>query len=290
MDRKIFALAVVLLVWPLVSEADDRPSANRLAVKPSEFNGTYAGRLNNSQVDSVHLKCEGGKACILTMSGSPPEVYQEITALDSRNYPEADSALKYAREHKAAAGAELVKGSPLAVLLESNAKISVCIDLRKLKQNGRPAEPPAYTILCKVDSDPWGKPAVLYMGTILANCGPVLCRFGFLPMFAVAAAKPRASGTPGYLGTWEYSKGQSLVRVAFESEGRCRISDTERGQAVEGRCRYSESGTTVSITHFANLQGDGSEQKLPEPLSFQYEADTDSMTWGGQEFTRTVEK
>lgn len=168
-------IAALIAAWSLVALSAHGQAEDRSAVRPGDFNGKYVGSLAGQM--RVRLECDAGR-CTLIVPDSPAMVYGLISPLPARNYAEAENALKYAQDHKDGKSEEVVKGSALDALLHSSAKIRTCLDLRQTNN-----DPPAYTILCNLDGTPWQKPSVLYMGTILANCGPVFCRFGMLPMF-----------------------------------------------------------------------------------------------------------
>ena len=73
----------------------------------------------------------------------------------------------------------------LEPLLASSAQIDSCLDLdRAVDRMMQPAPyPGGYTLLCKLDRNPWEKPALLLMVTLPAACGQAFCRYEIVPVF-----------------------------------------------------------------------------------------------------------
>ena len=92
-----------------------------------------------------------------------------------------------------------------------------------------------------------------------------------------------SSGT--YLGKWEYKDSDSSVRIALEQGGKCGILIGGRVggvlEGIGGHCRYTETGSTISITEIADLKGSRSPQLL-RPIVLRYEAETDTISLIGE--------
>jgi len=148
---------------------------------PGPFDGTYDAEFpekvgQRAPFVKWMLSCRAD-LCRLSIADEPAEKFDRIDPLRESHIAEARRAVQYARERKAAATQERPE---LAPLLDSQAELESCVNLSK--RAARSSEP-GLLILCKLSRDPWKKPAVLLMGTILANCGPAFCRYSMFPMF-----------------------------------------------------------------------------------------------------------
>ena len=110
-------------------------------------------------------------------AGENSDKFDAVRPVRASILEQANYALGYAREHK---GPALAERPDLKPLLDSRARIAECIDLGKMDSQ---VQQDGYIVLCKLDGNPWPKPVVLLLGTILANCGPAFCRFEIIPLF-----------------------------------------------------------------------------------------------------------
>ena len=83
-----------------------------------------------------------------------------------------------------------------------------------------------------------------------------------------------------YLGHWEHKDDESSVRVVLEQGGKCGIFIGGKvGNVFEGmggHCRYTEDGSTISVTEIVDLKG-GAAEELPRPVVLRYQAETDTL-------------
>ena len=161
--------------------------------KIADFEGFYSATLpkkigQSTPTTTFELRCEAASGCTLKGSDLPAEIFDKVGPLPRGAISQARFALQYAKEHKS----QGVQQEPwLSSLLDSNSEISACLDLRKAKPTYAGGDTPGLNILCRLNQNPWKEPVLLYMGTILANCGPAFCRYGILPLFK---ANTRLSG------------------------------------------------------------------------------------------------
>jgi hypothetical protein len=118
------------------------------------------------------------RICTLAMGGTTAK-FQNLEPVTPKHLSQAQFALKYAREHKANGKQQ---APHLSALLDAASVLSSCIDLGVPHPNARDEER-GLTLLCALDRNPWERPVVLLLGTILANCGPAFCRFELFPLF-----------------------------------------------------------------------------------------------------------
>jgi hypothetical protein len=151
---------------------------------PSKFYGSFAIELPETVGQAKPtvkwtLRCREGQ-CALASGNEPAQVFDKLEAARSEHFAQAQFALKYAKEHKA----EGKKAAPyLSALLDSDSELQSCIDLGYRKPSFPGADVPGMTLLCGLRSNPWPRPAVLLLGTLLANCGPAFCRYEIVPLF-----------------------------------------------------------------------------------------------------------
>jgi hypothetical protein len=151
----------------------------------SPFVGTFEGKMGfDDSGMMLSLTCKSESECqlksVFTSNGNTPHEYSE--KLDSiepvEHINEAEEALKYAKEHKSE---KITNKEDKAIfenlqpLLNSDINIEKCIDLN-LGGKG-------YTLVCSTKKPAWEKPSLLYMGTLLASCGEIFCRFVIYPLF-----------------------------------------------------------------------------------------------------------
>jgi hypothetical protein len=167
----------------LAAAAPDRPYPPPPQAKPQDFKGVFEIELpervgQKTPLVKATLNCAAG-TCKLTMGKDLNEVYDKLDQVRPSHFGQAKFALKYARERKDKAKEEAPYLGPL---LESDAAIQSCVDLGYVKPRFPGADMPGMTLLCRLDRNPWNKPALLLMGTILANCGPAFCRYAITPL------------------------------------------------------------------------------------------------------------
>jgi hypothetical protein len=165
---------------PALTVAAPPPLPAPAAIKPAEFSGVFEAvfpKIIGQKTPTVkaRLRCEYPTRCTFDIEESSPEIYDKLIPLRISHFSQARFALDYAREHKSNAKLESPELGPL---LDSTATLDTCIDLQQTKLDA-----PGLMVLCKLDRNPWQQPVVIFMGSILANCGESFCRFGLLPMF-----------------------------------------------------------------------------------------------------------
>lgn len=148
--------------------------------------GSYGARFPAHAGESppslqVSIDCRPAAGCMVAF-GASAEHFEAIRLLPERLLYQPRFALRYARERLARAAAARPDLEPL---LRSRAEIESCIDIdRAVDRLMQPPDyPGGYLLLCKLDRNPWQKPVLLLMGTLLADCGPVFCRYEILPLF-----------------------------------------------------------------------------------------------------------
>ena len=168
----------------LAAAPPDRPHLRPPPANPVDFDGAYEADLpetvgKSAPMVGATLRCKDG-TCTFAMGKDSKEVYDKLGSINPSHYSQAKFALAYAKEHKANASEE---APHLSALLDSDSNLYSCVDLGYINPRFPGADMPGLTILCKLDRNPWKKPVVLLMGTILANCGPGFCRYAIVPMF-----------------------------------------------------------------------------------------------------------
>jgi hypothetical protein len=157
-------------------------------VKVSDFVGVYSNTFperigQSTPTATFELRCDASDGCALKVPNLPSEIFDKAGPLHRSALSQARFALQYAKEHRSQA----VQQEPwLSKLLESDAEISSCLDLGKTKPTYAGGDIPGMNVLCRLSKNPWNKPVVLFMGTILANCGPAFCRYGLMPLLKSA--------------------------------------------------------------------------------------------------------
>jgi hypothetical protein len=159
------------------------PAAVR-AQTPAGFSGTYSIELpervgEKTPLVKWQLSCEG-TSCTLAIAGDQAEVFDRLQPATRQDFEYARNALRYARQHKDAAEDQAPHLMPL---LDSASDLHSCIDLGFRKPRSPDSEQAGYTLLCKPEHTPWHRPVVLIFGTVLANCGPLFCRYEIVPLF-----------------------------------------------------------------------------------------------------------
>ncbi|MBI1942830.1 MAG: hypothetical protein HYS35_04120 [Betaproteobacteria bacterium] len=129
----------------------------------------------------MKIECALAAGCAV-LFGSSAEIFDAIRVFPERLLFQPRFALKYARDRLARAVAARPDLEPL---LRSGAEIESCIDMERAADRlmQPPDYPGGYLLLCKLDRNPWQKPALLLMSTLLASCGPVFCRYEIMPLF-----------------------------------------------------------------------------------------------------------
>lgn len=161
-----------------VAMAPNRPHPKPPEMKPAEVEGTWGTFISANEGQKgppskeLVLRCKTG-SCVLSIDKKEAEIYDKPAPVRSSHFQQARRALDYARERR-----EIAKEAApwLAPLLDSQSDLRACMDLT-------PAVVPGMMLLCTLDSNPWKKPVVIMMGTILASCGPAFCRFALQPLF-----------------------------------------------------------------------------------------------------------
>jgi hypothetical protein len=95
-----------------------------------------------------------------------------------------------------------------------------------------------------------------------------------------------------HLGMWEHKDSHSFLRVILEHKGACsifvggKVGDVFEG--IGGRCHYSETERTISITDIADFGSKQAPEQLPHALTLRYDADTDTIVVTSGRSTRLV--
>lgn len=170
---------------------NEAPQGEPSVTRVSEFEGFFSAQLppegNGTAPTNFSARCDVAIGCMVKTDGLPGELFDRVTHLNSKVTSQAKFALRYARDHREKA----IELEPwLAPLLNSSADISACLNLGRIKPNYSGGGTPGRNILCRLNNSPFREPVVLYMGTILANCGPAFCRFGIMPLFAKQGRNP----------------------------------------------------------------------------------------------------
>jgi hypothetical protein len=158
-------------------------SAARGQIAP-QFLGTFAIDLPETVGQKAPLvkwilRCQDSK-CALALGNQATQTYDKLEPARAEHLSQARSALKYARDRKSIGKTE---APHLAPLLDSDSDLESCIDLGYAKPSFPGADLPGLTLLCTLQRNPWRRPVVLLLGTLLANCGPAFCRYEIFPLF-----------------------------------------------------------------------------------------------------------
>lgn len=182
--------------WELMKESTASPdllkliAANSISnlpkkVNPQDFTGLFTMKIpskaNGSETKTeINVECDPASSCTLMIGKDQTEIFNYVSEIRRTNFNEAGTALKYARERKEKAKQE---APYLTELLDSEAEIETCIDLRSKasNDNSEPSEP-GYILLCKPTVQLGKRKTVLLMGTRLSNCGAAFCRFDITPL------------------------------------------------------------------------------------------------------------
>ncbi|MDO8789667.1 MAG: hypothetical protein Q7J42_16455 [Sulfuritalea sp.] len=155
------------------------------------FDGSFETKIRETldgktSFKKIQVRCKASSGCTLNIDGFPTEIFDKVIPLRGQEFAQARFALLYAKDH---ANAAVPLNPSLSPLLSSNADIQYCQDLAHTARSVPGATIPGYQIVCKVSPNPWNKPAVIFMGTDLANCGTAFCRYGLIPLFEASSDK-----------------------------------------------------------------------------------------------------
>lgn len=149
---------------------------------PADFVGTFEDlvpeKIGGTIPDTAFsFNCSHSGVCTTSIGGNAAATYKISAPVTNLQY--VKDALKYAKEHnKVSAGSELAwQANNLRPLLSSSSDIESCVDLRD------DSLPEGYMLLCKLDRNPWRKKTILLMGTLMATCGELFCRYEIQPLF-----------------------------------------------------------------------------------------------------------
>jgi hypothetical protein len=266
----------------LAAAPPNRPHPAPPVVSSAEFEGTYEMALPERERDGTPkkatLRCRSD-VCTFAI-GTSSESYDKLDPIRRSHFNQAKFALKYAKDHGVKARREAPYLSPL---LDSDAGIHSCIDLGYKNPRFPGADVPGLNILCKLDRNPWNRPVVLHMGSILANCGDAFCRYGMLPMFRQEVSDRQDLSAKRYIGSWEYAEQSSHFRIALNQDGTCTIVLAGN----EGRCRYSERSGLICIDEITDSRG-GVPERMDCGVKLSYESKTDTVTMQGEQPIRLV--
>jgi hypothetical protein len=270
----------------LAAAPPGRPYPAPPVARPSEFAGTYEINLPRKPGDATSAKATlhcGADACTFAMGNDIRETYDKLEPIRRSHFGQARFALNYAKEHKENAK----RLEPyLSTLLDSEAGIHSCIDLGYKNPRFSGADIPGLMILCKLDRNPWSRPVVLHMGSILSNCGDAFCRYSLLPMFRQeVSVRQDVLTTKRYIGSWEF-KGQGvLLRLTLDQGWACTIE--MGGQGERERCRYSERNGLICIDEFTDSRS-GRTEREECAVKFRYESKTDTIAMQGESAVRLL--
>jgi len=148
----------------------------------ADFTGTYvstsppADRQNDPPV-RYEIYCEVNSGCSKKIGGKPHDAFGSVVPLNRKGYRAINRSLEAARNMKPIA---LELEPWLAKLLNSDAQILDCVELRRTKITGKATSD---NRLCRLNKNPWSEPVLLYKADFLDHCVTMGCRFGFVPMF-----------------------------------------------------------------------------------------------------------
>jgi len=145
--------------------------------------GTYAGKIEFDQSSmEMKLVCAQEECQLntvfVTRGGRPDQNSEPLTEITPvENLDEAQFALEYARSQRSARiskreFSELIQH--LQPLLKSDLNFEQCFDVH---YGGD-----AYSLVCNTAKSAWEKPSLLYLGSLLANCGEGFCRYVIYPL------------------------------------------------------------------------------------------------------------
>jgi hypothetical protein len=110
-------------------------------------------------------------------------------------------------------------------------------------------------------------------------CG-IICTI--VAVASIGCVSPRS-----HVGTWEHEDKEFFVRVVFERDGICSIvmggTATGGREGIGGRCHYSQTERTISITDISEIDDAEPREKLPAPFVLRYEAETDTIAFSSSE-------
>lgn len=145
--------------------------------------GRYVGKVQFDQSSmEMALSCAQAQCQLdttfVTRGGQPSRAVQtlkEITPVEDLS--EAQSALDYARSQKSAhidkrEFSALIQH--LQPLLNTDLVFDKCYDVHVGGET--------YSLVCTTPKSAWEKPSVLYLGSLLANCGEGFCRYVIYPL------------------------------------------------------------------------------------------------------------
>jgi len=267
----------------LAAAPPNRPHPAPPVASASNFVGTYEINLPRKQGDQTSAKATlhcGADACTFAMGTDVRETYDKLDPIYRSHFGQARFALKYAKEHKENAKRQ----EPyLSTLLDSEAGIHSCINLGYRNPRFSGADVPGLTILCKLDRNPWSRPVVLHMGSILSNCGDAFCRYSLLPMFRQEVSARQDGSAKRYIGNWEHKEQAEALRLGLAQDGTCTIVMSGQHAA---RCRYSERNGSICIDEIA--EGSAPLERVNCGIKFIYESRTDTIAMQGDQPIRLV--
>jgi hypothetical protein len=132
------------------------------------------------------VTCDADLGCVVAFGEGPADSFDKAMPTHSLKY--VQEALSYARSHRNVAPSSPLYWSArnLRPLLDSAAEIDSCIDLSGAGTKEMPeltAGSPAYFLLCKLNGNPWDRPAILFMAAREGNCGDLFCSYEIYPAF-----------------------------------------------------------------------------------------------------------
>ena len=149
---------------------------------PAHFVGGFAdtvpGLTGGTKPDTrLALNCEQAGKCVLALGKDTIASFSTFAVVKELKY--ARNALAYAKERKDVPAGSVYawQANNLRPLLASKSEIEMCVDVQNESMKDE------YMLLCRLDRDPWKKGTVLLMGTLLANCGELFCRYEIYPLF-----------------------------------------------------------------------------------------------------------
>lgn len=145
--------------------------------------GRYVGKIEFDQSSmEMTLHCAQEQCQLdttfVTRGGEPNQNSQPLTEITPvADLGEAQYALDYARSQKSAKigrreFSELIKS--LQPLLISDLAMDQCFDVHYGGEK--------YSLVCSTGKSAWDKPSLLYLGTLMSNCGEGFCRYVIYPL------------------------------------------------------------------------------------------------------------